>query len=183
MNSTSPTWRTRAGRAVHGRAIDHMPAHTRKDRFDKSLATWVTTHVGTMNCAYLFSGLALCSLPAVLSAFHVFHSVFPNWMIRASVIALVAWVAQTLIQLVLLSVIMVGQQIAQDAADARAAKQFEDVETVLAQVQGLVDTGGQILDRLSIETPGGISDVVSALKPARPARSTAKPKPSAKGAA
>ena len=41
-------------------------------------------------------------------------------------IALVSWIAQTYIQLVLLSVIIVGQNIQSAASDARAAKTFED---------------------------------------------------------
>ena len=44
----------------------------------------------------LFCLLALVSLPAVLSGFHAFHDVFPNWLISISVISLVAWIAQRL---------------------------------------------------------------------------------------
>jgi hypothetical protein len=48
----------------------------------------------------------------------------------ASIIALVAWIAQTFIQLVLLPIIMVGQNVQSEAADARAAKTFEDVQVL-----------------------------------------------------
>lgn len=66
-----------------------------KKRFDSWLALKVTNAVSTMNCAYLFAGLALVSLPSA---------------IRGGVSTLVAWTAQTFLQLVLLSVIMVGQK-------------------------------------------------------------------------
>jgi hypothetical protein len=102
-----------------------------------------------MTCAYVFSVLSLLSLPAVLSAFNAFSGVFPSWLIKTSVIALVAWIAQTFLQLVLLSVIMVGQNVQQMASDARASKTFED--TVV------------ILDRLDCRTKGGITEVLDAL--------------------
>lgn len=38
----------------------------------------VTTGVGSMTCAYIFSLVALFSLPAILSAFKVFHTAFPT---------------------------------------------------------------------------------------------------------
>lgn len=147
---TEPThgW-TKLGHAVHGKTTDHLPTHNAYARFNKVVATKVTDFVGSMTCAYLFSVLALFSLPAILSAFHVFHSTFPAWLIKASIVSLVAWVAQTYIQLVLLSVIMVGQNIQSAAADARAAKTFEDVETVL--------------DRLDLKTQGGLKDVLDKL--------------------
>jgi hypothetical protein len=64
--------------------------------FNDWLANAVTSGVSTMWCAYLFCGIALTSLKPTL-ALH-------------STTALIAWVAQTFIQLVLLSIIMVGQK-------------------------------------------------------------------------
>ena len=64
-------------------------------------------------------------------------------------IIIVAWVAQTFLQLVLLSIIMVGQTVQSVASDARAAKEFADTET--------------ILDRLDANTAGGIRDVIDAI--------------------
>jgi hypothetical protein len=43
----------------------------------------------------------------------------------------VAWVAQTFLQLVLLSIIIVGQNISQAAADKRAQDTFEDASASL----------------------------------------------------
>jgi hypothetical protein len=56
----------------------------------------------------VFYLLGLFSLPAALSAFSVLHSIFPAVIINPSIIALVAWVAHTFIQLVHLSALMVG---------------------------------------------------------------------------
>lgn len=140
---------TKMGHPVHARTVDHLPGATAYARFNKWLAIRVTNGVGSMTCAYVFSLLALCSLPAILSQFHVFHSAFPNWLIKASLIALVSWIAQTYIQLVLLSVIIVGQNIQSAASDARAAKTFEDTENAL--------------DLLNLKTQGGLHDAVNAI--------------------
>jgi hypothetical protein len=140
---------TRLGQAVHACTFDHMPTHNAYARFNKWLAIKVTTGVGSMTCAYIFSLLALVSLPAILSAFSLFHSTFPHWLVKTSLIALVSWIAQTYIQLVLLSVIIVGQNIQSAASDARAAKTFEDTEIVV--------------DRLDEHTAGGIKTILDRL--------------------
>jgi hypothetical protein len=70
-------------------------------------------------------------------------------LVKASLIALVSWIAQTYIQLVLLSVIIVGQNIQSTASDARAAKTFEDTEVVV--------------DRLDEHTKGGIKTILDRL--------------------
>jgi hypothetical protein len=130
--------------------FDHHPEGTAYQKFNKRVAIWITTNVGTMTCFWMFCVLALLSLPAVLSGFNAFHSTFPSWMVKASIIALVSWVAQTFLQLVLLPSLMVGQNLQNEAADARAAKTFEDVETVM--------------DRLDIHTQGGITDILTAIQ-------------------
>lgn len=70
------------------------------NRFNTWLAEKITDGVSTMACAYVFAAIALISLPAAISS----HSL----------IVIVAWVAQTFLQLVLLSVIMVGQKLQAD---------------------------------------------------------------------
>ena len=140
---------TRHGHPVHLRTIDYHRADTAYQNLNKKVATAVTRKVASMTCAYLFSLLALVSLPAILTqGFHL--HVFPAWLISAGLIALVAWIAQTYIQLVLLSVIMVGQDVASQASDARAAKTFEDTELVV--------------DRLDTNTEGGLQEVMAAIK-------------------
>lgn len=68
-----------------------------KKNFNEWLAKKITDGVATMWCAYLFAILALISLPAALKT----HDV----------VTIVAWIAQTFLQLVLLSIIMVGQNL------------------------------------------------------------------------
>src|SRR5215469_5503466 len=148
---------TSHGIAVHRRTVDHLPPATRYQRFNKRVALGLTSAVGTMTCFWLFCILALLSLPAVLSGFATFAHTFPTWMIRASIIALVAWVAQTFIQLVLLPALMVGQNLQNEAADARAAKTFEDVEDAR---QSLV----RVIDLLDCHTVGGLHDILQAVE-------------------
>ena len=84
--------------------------------FNGWLAVQITKIVGSMWCAYAFAALALISLPEA---------------IHQGIFALVAWISQTFLQLVLLSVIMVGQNVQSLASDARAANTFKDAETIL----------------------------------------------------
>jgi hypothetical protein len=149
---------TRHGLAVHLRAADHQPAGTAYERFNKKVALGVTGFVGSMTAAWLFCLLALLSLPAVLTQAFGLHF-FPHWLVAVGLIALVAWIAQTFLQLVLLSVIMVGQNVQQAAADARAAKTFEDVETVRSDIR-------TALDRLDTRTEGGLAEVLAAVRTA-----------------
>jgi hypothetical protein len=100
------------------------------------IALLITRGVGTMACAYAFAVLAFISLPSVIGS----HNVQ----------AIVAWIAQTFLQLVLLSIIMVGQRVQAAASDARAEKEFTDTET--------------ILDRLDTHTAGGLNEVLEAIK-------------------
>ena len=44
---------------------------------------------------------------------------------------LIAWIAQTFLQLVLLSIIMVGQKVAASASDKQAFQTFKDAEALL----------------------------------------------------
>lgn len=67
------------------------------DTFNKKLASKITGAVSTMWCAYLFMAIALISLPNAIKS----HDT----------IVIVSWVAQTFLQLVLLSIIMVGQDV------------------------------------------------------------------------
>jgi hypothetical protein len=57
----------------------------------------------------------------------------------------VAWIAQTFLQLVLLSVIMVGQAVQSAAADARASKTYNDSEWIKNQVDEHTDGGFKVL--------------------------------------
>jgi hypothetical protein len=69
----------------------------RINEFNRRLAQKITSGVSTMWCAYIFAAIALISLPAAIKT--------------GDVVVIVAWVAQTFLQLVLLSIIMVGQEV------------------------------------------------------------------------
>jgi hypothetical protein len=107
--------------------------------FNAKVALVITNSVGTMACAYVFTVITLISLPATISS--------------GSVLLIVQWVAQTFLQLVLLSVIMVGQRVQGLAADERALKTFRDVEDVL--------------DKLDTKTQGGLKDILDAVESLR----------------
>ena len=84
--------------------------------FNSWLALKITSGVGTMWCAYAFALIALVSLPDAI------HGGRPT---------IIAWVAQTFVQLVLLSIIMVGQNISAQASDARALATYNDADAIL----------------------------------------------------
>jgi len=86
-------------------------------RLNARLGLKITLVVGTMWCAYLFTLLALVSAPSAFSS--------------GNVIIIVAWIAQTFLQLVLLPVIIVGQNIQAAASDKRAEDTYKDADAVL----------------------------------------------------
>jgi len=133
---------TKHGHAVHGKTMDHLPAGSAYQRFNKAVAILITDKVGTMTCTWIFCVIALLSLPAVLTTASIIPAhALPSLVTRASTIALISWIAQTFLQLVLLPAIMVGQNVQSQAADARAAKTFEDVETILNKLDMKIEGG------------------------------------------
>ena len=65
---------------------------------------------------------------------------------------IVSWVAQTFLQLVLLSIIMVGQNVQAAAADKRAEATFHDASATLhevAHVQGHLAAQDELLTRIA----------------------------------
>lgn len=99
------------------KVAEQLPSGTVAERFNAWLAVKVTSGVGTMWCAYAFGALALVSLPSAISS--------------GSPIILVSWISQTFLQLVLLSVIIVGQNVLAAAADKRSEATFKDADAVL----------------------------------------------------
>ncbi len=87
------------------------------------IGLFITTVVGTMWIAYLFTLIALISLPQAMKS--------------GDTIIIIAWVAQTFLQLVLLPVIIVGQNIQAKASDKRAEQTYNDAEAVLHECQEL----------------------------------------------
>ena len=84
------------------------------------IALTLTTVVGTMWCAYAFAGLALVVLPEALGG---------------GILPFVQWVSQTFIQLVMLSVIMVGQNIMGRASDKRAVMTYKDADATFHETE------------------------------------------------
>ncbi len=114
-----------------------MPVKTDDERvgMNGKVALIITAIIGTMWAAYLFTILALISLPAAITS--------------GSVITIVAWVAQTFIQLVLLPIIIVGQNIQGKAADKRSEQTYKDAEAILSeclQLQQHLQAQDKILD-------------------------------------
>src|SRR5437764_15452273 len=93
-----------------------QPLEKRETWFNDWLAISIRNVVGTMWCAYAFACLALVSLPAA---------------IRGGTATLIAWIAQTFLQLVLLSIIMVGQKIAAEKSDRQLEQTYKDAEALL----------------------------------------------------
>lgn len=101
---------------LENRKKNARDAQEKPTGFNNWLAVKITNFVGTMWCAYAFTILALISLPDA-------------W--KAGTSQLISWIAQTFLQLVLLSIIMVGQKVAAAASDKQAEQTYEDAEALL----------------------------------------------------
>ena len=93
----------------------HLTKHEHSG-FNGRLAVLITNAVSTMWCAYIFAAIALISLPAAIAQ---------------GTASIISWIAQTFLQLVLLSVIMVGQKVAAKASDKQALQTYKDAEVLL----------------------------------------------------
>src|SRR5579864_2300021 len=106
-------------------------------RFNTWLALNITKSVGSMWMAYAFAVLALISFPAAIAS--------------GQVIIIVAWIAQTFLQLVLLPIIIVGQNVIQAANDARAEADHETLNALhqlTIEVHSINEAQTQILRQL-----------------------------------
>ena len=118
------------------RKIYLRPLERRENRFNDRLAVKITNIVGTMWCAYAFGCLALVSLPAA---------------IRGGTATLIAWIAQTFLQLVLLSIIMVGQKVAAEKSDRQLEQTYEDAEALLKisdEIQQLLKQNTELTEQI-----------------------------------
>ena len=125
------------------------PAKTTDEHvgFNGKVALALTTAVGTMWCAYAFAVLALIVLPDA---------------VKGGMLTTIQWISQTFIQLVMLSVIMVGQNILSRASDKRADETYQDAEATLHEAQ-------QIQDHLKAQDDaiGTLLDKIAKLEAAR----------------
>lgn len=84
--------------------------HKENLTFLDKIAMIITKMVGTMWCAIAFTVLALISLPQA---------------IHGGIATTISWIAQTFLQLVLLSIIMVGQNLQSRHSELRADADYE----------------------------------------------------------
>lgn len=111
--AAGPPTTHRARTAVHGESA--------LGRLNARIGLKITVIVGTMWCAYLFTLLALVSAP------NAFRS--------GNTLIIVSWIAQTFLQLVLLPIIIVGQNVQAASADARAQATYDDAAAVLDEAR------------------------------------------------
>ncbi len=109
-------------------------------QFNSRLAVLITTSVGTMWAAYAFALLALISFPQALMAF-----------LRGDTVTGISWISQAFLQLVLLPIILVGQNVISASQDARAEADHETLTALhtmnVRQLQ-LLEQQERILDIL-----------------------------------
>ena len=141
--------------------------HLRKDEhigLNGRIAILITNTVGTMWCAYAFAALALVSLPQA---------------IQGGVATLIAWIAQTFLQLVLLSVIMVGQKVSAAASDKQALQTYKDAEALLKiqdDVHRLIKVNNELTAQIHAATCAAPASA-KAVAPAKKAAPAKKPAP------
>jgi hypothetical protein len=118
------------------KVADQLPQNSKASRFNSWLAIKITTGVGTMWCAYAFFILALIGLPTAL---------------KPGGEGIIAWIAQTFLQLVLLSIIIVGQNILSAASDKRSEATYKDADAVLheaVEIQKHLEAQDQAIERI-----------------------------------
>jgi hypothetical protein len=139
-------WRRERAQRGPVKVTDQHPRGNRVTRFNTRLALATTKAVGSMWCAYAFAAFDCLALPEAIAG---------------GMFGMVQWVASFLLQLVLLSIIMVGQDVQAKAADARAESTFKDAEAIL-------HAADQIAEHLTaqdahlIEQDGKLTDLVAA---------------------
>lgn len=116
-------------------------------QFNYWLAVKITKAVGTMWAAYVFVLIALVSFPQALSSF-----------MRGDTFVGISWLSQSFLQLVLLPIIIVGQNVISASQDARAEADhltlttLHDMNvrqlTLLEQQKKILDQQSQILEML-----------------------------------
>jgi hypothetical protein len=116
--------------ATHAKEIEKewRAAERGVQKFNRKVGLVITSAVATMWCAYAFAAIALISLP---------QAIHDSFTLGFRPLPIITWVAQTFLQLVLLSIILYGQNLLSERADARAEATFrnsKDAETRLSQI-------------------------------------------------
>jgi hypothetical protein len=128
-------------RAMHG--------DSRAAEFNRRLALFITKNVGTMWCAYLFTLIAMTGAVAILTG---------NMLLTL----IVNLISQTFIQLVLLPIIIVGQNVQAEATDRRAEADHKTLVAlhtmnktqlqILEALQRLSNSQEELLNRLAAKS-------------------------------
>ena len=113
--------RKAAGPPTVAAAVAQMHGPGPIGRLNARIGLKITVVVGTMWCAYLFTLLALVSAPTAFKS--------------GNTIIIISWIAQTFLQLVLLPIIIVGQNVQAAAADARSEATYKDAAAVLEEAK------------------------------------------------
>ena len=95
------------------------------DRFNRAVGQTITNAVATMWCAYAFALIALISLPQAI------HDSLAGGF---KPLPIITWIAQTFLQLVLLSIILYGQNLLSEKADARSEATFRNTKSAEARL-------------------------------------------------
>ena len=122
-------------------------------KFNSALGLRITNAVGTMWAAYIFVALSLVSLPAAIAS--------------QNALVIVSWVAQTFLQLVLLPIIIVGQNIQARSADERAIATFNDADAILhdaEEIQAHLDAQDKRIALLLNKTQALEKQLIDGLK-------------------
>jgi hypothetical protein len=109
-------------------------------QFNNRVAVIITRAVGTMWAAYLFVLISLVSFPQALNAF-----------LQGDTVTGITWLSQSFLQLVLLPIIIVGQNVISAAQDARAEADHETLtalHTINVRQLQLLENEEQILELL-----------------------------------
>jgi hypothetical protein len=111
--ANGPVTTAAAAKMVHGQGV--------MGRINAKVGLKITLIVGTMWAAYVFTLLALVSAPSAFAS--------------GDKLIIVAWIAQTFLQLVLLPIIIVGQNVQGVASDARSLATYNDATALLEEAR------------------------------------------------
>jgi hypothetical protein len=119
--------------------IRHKPVSANQTHKEKlgpleRLGVSITRQVGTMAAAIIFTALSLVSLPSALASHNT--------------IIIVGWAAQTFLQLVLLPIIIVGQNIQAKHSEAMADEEFKTTQSTYKDLEHLILVNKKQLDLL-----------------------------------
>jgi hypothetical protein len=108
----------RLGHPIKVNDLRHTQSSNAVVRFNAKFGLRITLVVGTMWMAYVFTVLALFALPDA---------------IKQGTYFIIVWLSSSFLQLVLLPIIIVGQNIQAAASDKRAEETYKDAEAVLKE--------------------------------------------------